>query len=1523
MTTRVVRRARGRAPLAGVAAIGMVFAGLAVPARAGATAATARPAAARVTSVGTATSSTTQPSSTSATSLYLSNWSNLQAIWMASHLNQNDTSTTYGPRIAELHMAGQWATNQIVDYSGFFIDTTSGTSYDQTNPFTSPAWLDSSGVLHTEYTAYNGQTMPFGLSRSYVMVPNEPFLVTRYRVTNPSTTTSLTVNLLDQVHLNNTQSTTNVTGSYDKTTSALYGDMTASQQAVVFLGALQAPGSYQVGNDANSNPASSTAGGWYQFNANGSLADNSSLATPNVDLGFQQSVTVGPGRTQYAYFYLGAAPSMSAAQSDVSAARGQSGAGWFQQSATDYASWLASGHQVNTSDGGVNTAYERSLVMMKDAQNPGTGLWPATTNPGSYGYKAWARDSAMTAMAMDAAGHYSTAAALWNWMATNQQANGTWLTTFDLWTGSSISFVQPEYDSAGMFLMGVYHHYQLTHSQAFLTAMWPAAQKAANFIMDNISSNGLGPADHSIWEQNLNYWTFTQAMYVAGLRAAAQLATVEADQAGADAWSGAATTIQTAVQTPYSASTPGLWNDTSGYYNEAQTTSGGPVTLIDASTNALYAFGALSPASGRAARDMFAVDTALGHLTHGLARYQGDTYYNTSPYSPAGNEAVKNEPVWPELTMWQAMYETYTHNSAAAFADLQWYASVSGVGYMAPGEAVSRATGQPVVSTMSEPLTAASFIMAALTYGGQYNPRVPAIETNQGAYASLTVTSNPAGDWQQWRHVPFASQDVPSVSGSTSTQVRRAYLANDASNLFVRADNGSGSLPAYGASPPFAVLIYSQDFAGSSVPSTTTGFYGGKLDHPMSYLAARWSNSNTFALFEANTSGGWSFVENLSSLAPQWDTATGRVEAAVPGSVFDSQGVTPPSGSIAYMEVELASQTSSGTWVDNSIMPVHYRWTAQGQLPLYGNTTGHELYWVSTSQGRYTPGQQVPITVDVVNPEVTPMSATLDLHFTHLGQAVGPDATAQVSLAPGQTQSYVFDWVAPTTDNQGYLVQVSLTAGNGQVLDSTQTAVDVSSTWNAFPRYGFVSNYGYQSHDTATWTMDLLSQYHLDALQFYDWQWKHHVPLAGTVSAPAASWNNVANVTNYRQTVLDLIAAAHAENMLAFNYNLLYGAWAGYGQDGSGVNYQWGLWWNNNCTNQVNVAMPSGWATPNIYVFDPGNASWQSYIDNRESQVFQAYPFDGWQVDQLGNEGAVYTCSGQQVHPTAQFLGFLQAAKKALGVHLIFNAVGNYGQSEVSGSGSPLDVTYTEAWPAYGQTTYNDLASTVNTDLADSGGHLQPVIAGYMDSSYGDSFSKANPGFFNTPGVLLTDAAIFASGGDHIELGGQSKMLSQPDFATQSLLMSGPLQQAMAREYNFATAYENVLSGSGLASSSHAIVLPGVPTSTTGAPGAVWTFSRSTTGMDVVQLVNLLGNSSSNWQDSNASYPAPPLQQNVVVKYYYGSGTVSGVTLASPDTGGGAAQALAFTTGSGSGGNYVQFTVPSLDYWDMVMVAKS
>ncbi len=460
--------------------------------------------------------------------------------------------------------------------------------------------------------------------------------------------------------------------------------------------------------------------------------------------------------------------------------------------------------------------------------------------------------------------------------------------------------------------------------------------------------------------------------------------------------------------------------------------------------------------------------------------------------------------------------------------------------------------------------------------------------------------------------------------------------------------------------------------------------------------------------------------------------------------------------------------------------------------------------------------------------------------------------------------------------------------------------------------YGYVSSFGQQSAATSQADMDWLASYHVNDVQFYDWQWKQNVPLAGTLQAPAASWSDIAGRTNYRQTVQALIAACHADGMKAMNYNLIYGAWAGYGQDGSGVSYTWGLWYGSSGTQQWSDSLPAGWSTPTLYMFNPADPNWQSYIFSREADALNAYGFDGWQADQLGNPGQVYTYAGSSVNVAGTFAGFLNNAKTALNTSVIFNNVGGYGLQSVA-SQTNDDAIYVECWPQTGQVTYNDLKTVIDESL-NWGGGKPVVLAAYMDSNL-------SSGTFGMAGVLLADATIFANGATHLELGDDGNMLSQPYFPNHNVALSAGLANTLHSYYNFIVANQSWLYA-GMADSANSILLTGVPSAAVATAGDVWTLTKTsaTNHRQMINLINLVGESTIAWTDANGTEPAPTAQSNLPVKYYYGSGTISSVNFASPDINSPAVQSLAFHSGSDSGGNYVTFTVPALHYWDTIML---
>lgn len=583
----------------------------------------------------------TAPTTETARSLYMNNWADTTGLWMAPQLAQTDSNTQYGPRLGELHYSPSGASaasavNQIVDYTGFFRDETHGVKYDQVHNFGSATgYLDSGGVLRSDYGPYNGTATTVTIGRDYAFAPNQHFLVVQYRLHNPGAS-AVTMNVLDSLHLNNTGSTgQNVAATWDSTRNAAVVDMSASGQYHLVLGSFGAPTGHQVGDDTVSLVTSPTVAPWYTFDGNGTLSNNNSVSAMNVDVALNKQVPVPAGGDATASFYVAIAGTTANALAAADTARAQTGDYWMSSTTSSYTSWLNAGKRVTSgfSDTGLSTAYDRALVAIKQSQSPVLGLWPAASNPIAYGYKSWVRDSAVTAMALDAAGHTAEADKYFRWLASVQYADGSFGTTYDTWTGQHVSFVEPELDSVGIFLMGCYKHWQLTGDNAFRDAVWPQVQKAANFVSNNLASNGLGPKDASIWEEQQEYNTFTQALYISGLWAAESMAQSKSDATDADTWSNAVGSIATALQTTSLNSPAGLWNSPDSYYNRAVNADNTGRTTVDASSDMLMVSGAIDPGSSRAASHLAKILATLTHDGYGLARYTGDTFYYTSPYS--------------------------------------------------------------------------------------------------------------------------------------------------------------------------------------------------------------------------------------------------------------------------------------------------------------------------------------------------------------------------------------------------------------------------------------------------------------------------------------------------------------------------------------------------------------------------------------------------------------------------------------------------------------------------------------------------------------------------------------------------------------------------------------------------------------------------------------------------------------------------------------------------------------------------
>lgn len=571
---------------------------------------------------------------------------------------------------------------------------------------------------------------------------------------------------------------------------------------------------------------------------------------------------------------------------------------------------------------------------------------------------------------------------------------------------------------------------------------------------------------------------------------------------------------------------------------------------------------------------------------------------------------------------------------------------------------------------------------------------------------------------------------------------------------------------------------------------------------------------------------------------------------------------------------------------------------------------------VTSDLAAYKPGKKVKISIRLKNPsKLLKKSGTLVLKFSHLEKSVGKKVKKKVTLNQGAAKTVRVSWQPPKTDYTGYFVEVEFQNKKGQVLDADSIGVDVSSSWLKFPRYGYLTDYD-KDVDVEN-VIKTMKDYHINGIQFYDWQYKHHEPVKlesdGTL---AESWSNLANHTVNTKTLKDYIDSAHKHNMKTMQYNLIYGSVDNYQEDG--VNPDWGLYDDPECKSQWKMTMPGGWNTSALWFFDPNNEEWRDYFFKKEKELYQYLDFDGFHADTVGDFGIKYTSKGKPVSITTTFKDYLNDLKTYLGdKYLIMNAVGAKGHDQVNTSN--VDAIYSEIWDWDGFPDYNSLKNIVDVSREESGGKSL-IVPAYMNYDYSSQVGGTDNGYFNSAAVKLTDIAVVSAGGSRLELGDGDRMLSQEYFPNRNLQMDSKLKKWENTMYDFMVAYENLLRD-GQKNTNNRYEIRNYPSSTDGTINTIWTYSKKDKDYDIIHMVNLLDLNDVSWRDTYAAKSTPKKAKNISVKYYY-NGEVDSLWLASPDQNNGISRKLSYRKGEDGTGKYIDFVIPSLDYWDMIYMKK-
>lgn len=551
-----------------------------------------------------------------------------------------------------------------------------------------------------------------------------------------------------------------------------------------------------------------------------------------------------------------------------------------------------------------------------------------------------------------------------------------------------------------------------------------------------------------------------------------------------------------------------------------------------------------------------------------------------------------------------------------------------------------------------------------------------------------------------------------------------------------------------------------------------------------------------------------------------------------------------------------------------------------------------DLSWqIVSDKAMYAPGEKIRFEATVGTPDAS----------THVRYRNGSKVIEDTPLS-----ATTWEWTAPAEDGQGYLVEVYR-----QRNDTTQQivgtiGVDVSSDWHLYPRYGFVATFDKsKTNSVIASEMAYLNRCHINGVQFQDWHYKHHWPAPVDKQGNVlGSFTDIANRMNETSVIREYIRVQHSYGMKAIFYNLAFGALDDAKSDG--VKEEWYMFKDANHSSKDSHVLPSSWKS-DIFLTNPGNADWQAYIAQRNEEVYHNFDFDGYQIDQLGYRGDRYTYTGQKLNFNTAYASFINAMYKAHPAKdLIMNAVSSYCAQAILQTGH-MALAYNETWAD--EAEYSNLYQIIKANRNYSSGKAQTVFAAYMD------YNRDNC-TFNIPGVLLTDAVMFAIGGAHLELG--DHMLCREYFPYTGVRMSDALKEEIIHYYDFATAYENYLRPvEGDQEVTLTVTDEAKKISFNVWPpkvGKVTTFARQQNGRIVLHLLNFTSADCTSWRDIDGTMPTPRVVKNSRLSVAV-TNEVKHVYLASPDYHGGALQELPFKQADGK----VSFTVPTLKYWDMLI----
>ena len=400
------------------------------------------------------------------------------------------------------------------------------------------------------------------------------------------------------------------------------------------------------------------------------------------------------------------------------------------------------------------------------------------------------------------------------------------------------------------------------------------------------------------------------------------------------------------------------------------------------------------------------------------------------------------------------------------------------------------------------------------------------------------------------------------------------------------------------------------------------------------------------------------------------------------------------------------------------------------------------------------------------------------------------------------------------------------------------TAFDVLVNPMSRPRYGFVA--GFEAGRDPAAVVETARRLHLNAVQFYDWMYRH-----AQLLPPDDSFLDALGRALSLATVRSLAAALRGAGSLPLGYAAVYAV----GND------EWPEW------EQAGLYRPDG-ATPwklgddFLRLVDPADEQWSEYLATELDRALDEVGFAGFHLDQYGWPRRALRRDGTEVDLGAAFPLLLARLRDRLpAATLVFNNVNDFPTWATAGTAQ--DAVYIEVWPPHDE--FGDLAGLIAKARAIAPDKA-PILAAYQ------SVYETAPTDEADSTARLGMATIFSRGGFQLLLGEEGSLLTGPYYPDHQILGASTLEM-FRRWYDFVVRYGDLLfdraavdatrSFVGGINDSLKIEAPVAVSADPGA-GALWVSVVETRLGTVIHFINLTGQTNLSW--NRPKQPVTPLE---------------------------------------------------------------